>query len=170
MGPKPTPSPRLLGRGAMRVRTLTVLIGLFVAVLGTPAHAQDEEEPTIPREEFPAEGPVPIGDGYAFTGAVITPPDGGPTRTLDAYEAAVFVQSWLPQMLFANPDQVRQPAPDLPVYRVDIDGSWVAGEGRITVYYTTDAAKRLTDALDSAAIDLQYEHVRDRLARRRTNR
>lgn len=122
----------------MQVRVLMALIGLFVAVLVAPAHAQDTDEPTIPRDAFPEQGPVPIGDGYAFTGAVVTPPDGGPVRTLDAYEAAVFVQSWLAQALFGNEDSLKDPPPDLPVHRVDIEGDWVAGVGRITVYFATD--------------------------------
>jgi glycosyltransferase involved in cell wall biosynthesis len=37
----------------------------------------------------------------------------------------------------------------------------------VAAYYTTDAENRLTGALGTAAIDLQYEHVRDSTAERR---
>jgi hypothetical protein len=38
----------------------------------------------------------------------------------------------------------------------------------VAVYYTTDASNRLSGALGTAAIDLQYEHVRETTAQRRS--
>jgi hypothetical protein len=85
------------------------------------------------------DGAVPIGDGYSFTGATVTSPD-GTTREMDAYQAAVFVQSWLGQALFATDDIVKDPPPGLPVHRVDIEGQWgvSAPVGRVTVYFAVD--------------------------------
>lgn len=117
----------------MRFRRFVVLSGLVLALFATPAHAQDEGSTTTATEEG-----VAIGDGYSFTGAVITPLEGGETRTLDAYQAAVFVQSWLGQAIFAREDILKEPSPELPVYRVDIQGDWGDQVGRVTVYYATD--------------------------------
>lgn len=122
----------------MRARRL--IAGLaFVAVLGSAASAaaQDEGTTTTTVVATP-EGAVPIGDGYAFTGATVMSPD-GTTREMTAYQAAVFVQSWLAQAIFGSEEMLRDPPPELPVHRIDVGGVWGSGPaGRVTVYFATD--------------------------------
>ena len=121
----------------MRARAWTALLVLGVALIGAPelVGAQDEGTTTT---QAPA-GAVDIGDGFEFTGATVISPD-GTTRQMDAYHAAVFVQSWLGQAFFATEDLVKDPPPELPVHRVDIEGSWGSAPepGRMTVYFATD--------------------------------
>ena len=116
-----------------------VLSGVLLAGLasGWPVVAQAADETTTTAD--PLAGMVGIGDDYYFSGAVITPADGSAVRSLSAYQAAVFAQSWLPTAFFGGPDIVRDPPPDLPVTRVDISGQWgVPGDlGVTTVYYAT---------------------------------
>jgi len=80
-----------------------------------------------------------IGDGLYFTSAVISTPGDPAPRTLDAYHAAVFVQSWMGEAFFGKP-QFQDPPAGLPVYQVDVTGTWgeVAGTGVQTVYYASD--------------------------------
>lgn len=111
---------------------------MIVSVLWpAPAAAHDEEE----HEEDPTElttpdGAVGIGDGIFLTGATITSPGEAP-RSLDAYHAAVFVQSWLASAFFGT-DHAGDPPPELPVHRVDMTGTWTGTEGTVTVYYAVD--------------------------------
>jgi len=127
----------------MRVRLMALALGLSLAGL-VHAHTAAAQEQDDHTDEAPAsdavapEGSVGIGDGLFLTGAVITPLDGGPARELDAYQAAVFVQSWL-AYAFYGPDGTEQaPAADLAVYRVDLSGSWAGAPGVLTVHYADD--------------------------------
>lgn len=128
----------------MRVRTIALLLGLVMAGLALvpPVAAQDDDdhEGDTPTTSATLPDGVGIGDEIFLTGAVITPPDGAAPRTLDAYHAAVFVQSWLATAYFGGKEIVRDPPPDLPVYRVDITGSWVGTVGIQTVHYTDDGS------------------------------
>jgi hypothetical protein len=125
----------------MRPRTRAALLVIAVALLTappmapTPAAAQD---PSTTNTTYPVpEGAVQIGDGYSFTEATVMSPD-GTTREMDAYDAAVFVQSWLGQAFFGGEEIVREPPGDLPVHRVDVEGAWAGPIGRLTVYYASD--------------------------------
>jgi MYXO-CTERM domain-containing protein len=119
------------------VRAVVAL--LFVLVSASPAVAQsDEQTTTIPP------GSVAIGDGLSFSGAHITnltnPTE--PPRDLPAYQAAVFIQSFLPGAFFSNP-VLQDPPADLPVYRVDVDGVWGVinvGPYAQTIYYASDGS------------------------------
>lgn len=122
----------------MRSRTLAGLVALLCTgiITASPVQAQDDgQAPDTTLRELP--GAVTIGNGFSFTGAVITPPAGEDPRTLDAYQAAVFVQSWLPTSIFGK-DVRKDPPPDLPVYQIDIMGNWAGPVGTITVYFATD--------------------------------
>jgi len=85
-------------------------------------------------------GSTGIDRNFAFTGATVTSPAEPTPRSLNGYQTAVFVQSWFPTAMFGKPE-LRTPPADLPVYRVDIMGSWGGDEPQIgnqTVYYASD--------------------------------
>ena len=131
----------------MRVRRVALLAGTVIAALtlaSTPALAHDGEddghegETTTPTS-FP-EG-IGINEGIFVSGAVVslTPAGSGEPRTMDEYDAAVFVQSWLGAAFFSNPaDAVKDPPAGLPIYRIDIAGTWNKEPGNVTAYYATD--------------------------------
>src|SRR4051794_21513339 len=85
---------------------------LFVAVLslGTRAGAQsdDDEDGVPPVTTTLPPGSQSIGLGYAFTGGTVMTP-GQPDRALDAYHAAVFVQSFLPATVIAPGPELQNP-------------------------------------------------------------
>lgn len=127
----------------MRTRTIVMVLSATVALLVfTPgASAQDEPASDTPTTYVAAPpGAVGIGDEIFLTGAVVTPPDGGAPRNLDAYQAAVFVQSWLGQAFIPGPSLLRDPPPDLPVFRVDVSGIWAGTTGIVTVHYTDNGS------------------------------
>jgi len=107
-----------------------VLAALALALgLSGPARA-DERQPT--RGES---GPVSIGGGLVFDGAVVTGPlPGGPSREIDAYTTAVFVQAWLPGGMFGPPPTRSQPPPDAKRYRVDVTGTWDGADAPPTTW------------------------------------
>ena len=123
-----------------------ILIGVLTVGLasGRPASAHEGEdheagEPAVASED-PLAGMVGIGDNLYFSGAVITPGDGSEVRSLSAYQAAVFVQSWVGTAFFGGPESVEAPSKDLPVTRVDVSGQWGPGNlGVNTVYYAASA-------------------------------
>jgi hypothetical protein len=131
--------------GEMRVRVMiavlfsTALAGVLVAGPAA-AHDGDDDHEVSTSVTPPIEGGVGIGDEIYLTGATITSPTGEPVRTLDAYHAAAFVQSFLASAFFGGPEIVRDPPPELPVHRVDVTGSWAGEVGTVTVYYTADGA------------------------------
>ena len=120
----------------MRVRLVVILSSLLLAglLLGAPAGAQvvgGETTTTAPA------GRVGIGDNFWFTSAVITTPGESAPRPFDAYQAAVFAQSWLGEAFFGHPEK-QDPPPTLPVSRVDITGTWGDLTGTMSVYYASD--------------------------------
>lgn len=130
----------------MRVRqwvgALLTSVAIVVAVAG-PAIAQDEEEQDHAEEEGPTTSftippGIGINEGIFIEGAVVTPPDGGPTRTMDEYQAAVFAQSWMGSAFFGDPNDVLDPPADAPVYRIDIAGTWNHQPGNVTAYFAQD--------------------------------
>ncbi len=115
-----------------------VVLGLLGGAPGATADDGHDDGPVSTLPPPPA-GSVAIGDGLYVTGATVIPPDGGATRTMDAMQAAVFVQSWLPGAFFAGPDTAQEPPAELPVYRVDSTGQWWGGQrGTVTCYFATD--------------------------------
>ena len=124
-------------RAALGLCTI-VVAGLAMVVLPAPAGADDgEHESTTTTASDP--GAVGIGDGLAFTGAVVTPLAGGESRTLDGYQAAVFVQSWLATGVYGNKSDIQKDPPaEAPVYRVDVTGNWGGPTGTLTVYFAID--------------------------------
>jgi len=67
---------------------------------------------------------VSISGDFAFSGAVITGPGLSRPRTLNAYQSAVYMQSWLGS-LYSGVRVIHQKPPDaLPVYEVDVTGNW----------------------------------------------
>ncbi|MGQ0832865.1 MAG: hypothetical protein ACT4OV_14430 [Microthrixaceae bacterium] len=125
----------------MRVRRIARLIALVVTgllVAAGPSAAQDDHDDGTSTTAPAPEGSVGIGDGIYLTKAVVVAPD-GTTRSLDARQAAVFVQSWLASAFFGGPEIVADPPSDLPVYRVDSTGIWgTGGQGTVSAYYATD--------------------------------
>jgi hypothetical protein len=125
----------------MRLRTIAMLmLGLAMAVptLALPASAQEADGTST--TQGPGSDRVGIGDGIFLTGAVITPPGDEAPRTLDAYDAAVLVQSWMPAAYWGGTGLIAEPPPDLPVYRIDTRGEWgnPNAVGGVTVYFATD--------------------------------
>jgi hypothetical protein len=118
-------------------RAIILAIGMIAATVlfAGPVRA-DSDEPSTTNTTLPS-GAVDIGDGFAFTAATITPLDGSAPRTLDAYHAAVFVQSWIGTAFFGQPNIIDPPA-TAPVSRVDVTGSWGVLSGYMVVYYATD--------------------------------
>src|SRR5262245_13341388 len=100
----------------MGIRTFVILVGIALGAVAfaPPAVAGTDAAPTttpttaapIPTTAPPGVG---IGDDYYFTGAVITTP-GAANRTLNAYQAATFVQSWLGEAVWGTPTMQSPPA------------------------------------------------------------
>ena len=87
-------------------------------------------------------GSTAIDVNFAFTGATITSATDPTPRSMNGYQAAVFVQSWLPIAMYGKPE-LRDPPADVPVYRVDLMGSWGGDQPQVgiqTVYYATDGS------------------------------
>lgn len=127
-------------RVRMQLRWIVGSLALLVGGIGLSPAASAHEDPG--HEDTPVtttpEGAVGIGDGIFLTDGLITPPAGEAPRELDAYHTAVFVQSWLAAAFYGGEDIVRDPPPELPVYRVDSTGDWAGSVGTVTVYYATD--------------------------------
>jgi hypothetical protein len=128
----------------MGLRTFVVLvcIALGAVAFAPAAHARNgaaaTTTTTAPQATTTTVEGVGIGDGYFFTGAVITTP-GAASRTLSAYQAAAFVQSFLGEAIFGQPT-FQEPPADLPVSQVDISGNWAGNVGVLTVYFVTDGS------------------------------
>lgn len=124
----------------MTMRARTIMILLAVAFVGLPlatsawAHEDGHEEPQPSAVRSDAVG---IGDGFYFTGATVFSPGDETPREMDAYHAAVFVQSWLGTAFFGG-DVAATPPPDAPVHRVAVAGDWGGAPGTIHVYFATD--------------------------------
>lgn len=123
----------------VRARLIVVLLAALAGalLLVSPARAGDEhtdEGEVTPTTLIP--GSVNIGDGFAFTGAVVTSPGEEPVEH-DAMYAAVWVQSWLPTSIFGEP-ALQGPPPELPVHRLEVSGQWGFTPGTLTQYFATD--------------------------------
>lgn len=121
----------------MRARTIIILLALALIGLqpATPASAHEGEHEEPPPSAVRSDA-VGIGDGFYFTGATVISPGEAP-REMDAYHAAVFVQSWLGTAFFGG-DVGADPPPEVPVYRVAVAGDWGGAPGTIHVYFATD--------------------------------
>jgi hypothetical protein len=105
----------------------------MVAAPGAGAQTSPPTVTTLP-------GSTAIDVNFEFTGATISSPADPTPRSMTGYQAAVFVQSWLPDALYGHPE-LRDPPADLPVYRVDLTGAWGGDEPQVgyqTVYYASD--------------------------------
>ena len=83
---------------------------------------------------------VEISGGYAFSSAVVHEPGTTATRKLDAYQAAVFVQSWIGDLYYGKPAHTPPPA-NLPVSRVDVTGNWGGTYTTLAVFYATNGTQ-----------------------------
>jgi hypothetical protein len=104
------------------------------------AGASGGQAPTTPTTPTTLPGATAIGDNYAFTGASISSPADPTPRTFNGYQAAVFVQSWLPTAFYGKP-ALRDPPANVPVYRVDVTGTWGGtppAAGTQSIYYASD--------------------------------
>jgi hypothetical protein len=129
-----------------RVRTIALVVGLVATTfLGSARaaaqddHSDDETTTTVCGSSLP--GAVGIGDRIWLTGATVTPPDGEAPTELDAYQAAVFTQSWIGLSFVPDPEIEQDPPEGSPVTRVDIEGEWAGQVGTVTAYYTADGAQ-----------------------------
>jgi hypothetical protein len=129
------------------VAVMLIVAGLVFIPAAAAVAQSDSSTPgsltattTVPPISIPPDG-VDIGGGEKFTGAVVTlNGDASSPRTMNAYQAAVFVQSWLPDALFNQKLKLQDPPAQLPVYRVDVNGTWGEGgtSGTVAVYYASD--------------------------------
>ena len=85
-------------------------------------------------------GLVPISGNYAFSGSVITGPGLAKPRTLNAYQSAVYVQSWLAGLYSGVPVTRQDPPATLPVYEVDVTGNWGGSIETRETFYASDGA------------------------------
>ena len=125
------------------VLLVVVLLTLFLGASSVQAGDDhgDEEGTTSSSSTIPEEG-IGLDQGIFVSGATVTPLDGGESATMDEYHAATFMQAWIGAAFFSNPtDAVQDPPPDLPVFRVDFEGTWQNNPGNITAYYATDGTK-----------------------------
>src|SRR5438128_11773750 len=67
---------------------------------------------------------VAISGNYAFAGAVITGSGLSRPRKLNAYQSAVYVQSWLGALYSGAPVVHEDPPAGLGVFEVDVTGNW----------------------------------------------
>jgi hypothetical protein len=139
----------------MRTRLVALLLTVVGLVLIPSTVALAQTDPSTPGSSTPNSAtattvvpPIPIppdgvdiGGGNRTTGAVITlNGDASSPRTLNAYQAAVFLQAWLPYALVTQNPRIEDPPAQLPVYRVDITGTWgsTGPTGTVAVYYASD--------------------------------
>lgn len=84
---------------------------------------------------------VSISGHFAFSGAVITGPGLSKPRTLNAYQSAVYMQSWLGS-LYSGARVTHQKPPDaLPVYEVDVTGNWGGSIETRSSFYASDGRR-----------------------------
>ena len=117
--PVRAPSPERCNRSSgsaaeTRGRALIVAVFGFALSSGSPEGAAaaapaDSTTTTL----------VTISGDFAFSGAVITGPGMSKPRTLNAYQSAVYMQSWLGSLYSSAPVTRRNPPPALPVYEAD---------------------------------------------------
>jgi hypothetical protein len=81
---------------------------------------------------------VTISGDFAFSGAVITGPGLSKPRTLNAYQSAVYMQSWLGGLYSGAPVTHQNPPAALPVYEVDVTGNWGGTIETRSTFYASD--------------------------------
>jgi hypothetical protein len=81
---------------------------------------------------------VAISGNYAFSGAVITGPGLAKPRTLNAYQSAVYVQSWLGGLYSGAPVVHHNPPAGLGVFEVDVTGNWGGSIETRETFYASD--------------------------------
>jgi hypothetical protein len=124
-----------------RVLAVVCIAAAFV-VLEAPVHAHAQVNAQTQFEQHPTADPalpgsVKIDTNWAYTGAKITGPGLAAPRTLNAVQAATFVQSWLAPAIFGKPT-IGNPPPTLPVYRVDVTGLWGSTDKRtLPIFYAS---------------------------------
>jgi hypothetical protein len=119
-----------------------ILILCAIFALPTRAYGATDTTQPVPTSSTPTTlaGSVKIDNGWAYTGAVITGSGLTQPRKLNAYQAAVFVQSWLGEAIFGKP-QIIDPPKSLPVYKVAVTGTWGSPEkATLPVYYANQGA------------------------------
>ncbi len=125
----------LRGSTSGRGRSLRIVVPAVIAGLGILSSyvAAGAAETTSTTTQA-----VSIGSGLAFSGAVITGPHVA-SRPLNAYQSAVFMQAWIGDAFYGRPNHESLPA-RVPVYRVDVMGSWGGGTDFSVraVYYASD--------------------------------
>jgi hypothetical protein len=84
---------------------------------------------------------VTISGGFAFSGAVITGPGMAKPRRLNAYQTAVYMQSWLGSLYSGAPVTRRKPPAALPVYEVDVTGNWGGSVETRSTFYASDGRR-----------------------------
>ena len=105
------------------IRLVVLVLGVVAAAMAAAPSAGASGAQTPTTRDDDVAGVDGDRRNFAFTGATITSPADPTPRSLNGYQAAVFVQSWLPEAMYGKPE-LRDPPADLPVYRVDLMGSW----------------------------------------------
>lgn len=122
-----------------RLVVFAIVVGLTASLpLAAAASASDRAGARQERGTTTSSTPasVAIGGGLAFSGATITGPSRD-VRRLNAYQSAVWVQSWIGQLYYGKPSHERPPA-NLPVYRVDVTGNWGGSIETRATFYASD--------------------------------
>jgi hypothetical protein len=126
------------------IRLLLLVLGLVAAGLAYAPNAIASSAQTPSTAPAPTSTTLPkstaIDSDHAYTGAVITSSSDPTPRSLNDYQTAVFMQSWLGEAVFGKPE-FRDPPADQPVYRVDV--SLLQGQSstqpvKTTVFYASD--------------------------------
>jgi hypothetical protein len=121
-----------------RIRAAVAIPVLFATfLLSAPAYGATDSTQPARTSPTTLPGSVKIDNGWAYTGAVITGPGLSQPRTLNAYQAAVFIQSWLGEAIFGHP-QIVNPPKSLGVYKVAVTGTWGSpNKATLPVYYAS---------------------------------
>lgn len=113
-----------------QIFTFAVAAGLLTS-LGPVAMTSASATPTS----------VAISGNYAFSGAVITGPGLSKPRTLNAYQSAVYVQSWLGSLYSGVTVVHEDPPAALAVYEVDVTGNWGGSIETRATFYASDGRR-----------------------------
>jgi hypothetical protein len=122
-------------RGRVVAATAVLVAALALVCLASAASGAT----TVSSTSTTVPSRVQISSGFEFSGADVHTAAGRDTRHLNAYQAAVFVQSWIGAALYTHPKHERPPA-TAPIERVDVTGTWGGGTDLATraVFYASD--------------------------------
>jgi len=84
---------------------------------------------------------VAISGNFAFSGAVITGPGLSRPRKLNAYQSAVYVQSWLGSLYSGVPVVHADPPAGLGIYEVEVTGNWAGSIETRATFYASDGRR-----------------------------